>query len=391
MAAPSEDAARQASDPLSLALLGVLAVQVARVLLRQIQVEAVDYGPDGEWYVAMADMLAKVGVMDPRAFSAGYMHPLWPMVIRLLWIFTGRSFGALRAANLLFWGCTLGLTYLLARPLLGKRGALLATCLLSFDGLWNYVELPQYEVFLAMAMAAALLAWVRAGSARGRGPWAFSGVMWGLAGLVQARVLLIPALLVAAAPAAEGKARCYRGPMLAALVALYVMLPYGWRNWVVLGHFSLVPSNSGENLFIGNNPAANGSYLGIPWELRPAGHNCPDLYVGSAAYRQAACKWIWENPRQFALVLAPRKLANFWDLGKPVNAAFVGLMLAGAAMLWRWQRSPAVEALVVIVFYFCALHLIFFAVPRFRLPILPMAHILAAGAVVLYLNTRRSI
>jgi hypothetical protein len=104
------------------------------------------------------------------------------------------------------------------------------------------------------------------------------------------------------------------------------LAPVSIRNGIVAGDWSPLPSQGGLNFYIGNNPAADGTYRPVPG-IRPTiegqetdtrevasralGHEVTDREASSYFYRQGL-DWIRSAPAQAAALFA-RKLALLFN------------------------------------------------------------------------------
>lgn len=266
---------------------------------------------------------------------------------------------------------------------------------------------------------------------------ALGGLLLGLAALVRPNALLLaPAILIWAGWVATRRGELRRivfvgGGLLCGMVA--ALAPATFRNYYVSGEFVLITSNAGINLYIGNNPQADG---GITDEIPGVGtfRTCFDYpalvaslersqgreLTSSAVSRHfthEALAWIAGNPLEFAQ-LCGRKLIMFWGaweiahnkvlrvertqsvvlsplpvhFGAVLGAAVVGL----AFLLFTRQRNESahddddrtirrrhevvVLLCVLVVTYFLSVWP-FFIAGRYRLPIVPFLMVLAAGGV----------
>src|SRR6185295_3704761 len=140
-----------------------------------------------------------------------------------------------------------------------------------------------------LAAAAAIAALDRPGPAR----WLAVGIASGLGALARPNLLLIGALCVAwAAVSQRDRSLVIRAGWLAAfaLGALVCIAPVTWRNYAVSGDFVPITYSGGLNLFIGNNPDANGTFrvprlfarsaADDPWEQRAAFERAAEQSVG---------------------------------------------------------------------------------------------------------------
>jgi hypothetical protein len=215
-------------------------------------------------------------------------------------------------------------------------------------------------------------------------------------------------------------------------VALYVaalafLMPWTLRNYLVFETLVLVSTNDGVNLFIGNNPDANGQYTYTPAMRERIRRELPDTrglsvqqreLAADEVQRRIALQYMAQHPMQL-LSGIPAKLRNsflrsgdpfvqikdglnsrltggarsltewqhltLWRAGQ-VNQLFylaaLGTFVAiGAGMAWRSvschrAASGRSDELLfaesgMIVLYFAAVSAIFFGLPRFSMPLIP--------------------
>ncbi len=207
-------------------------------------------------------------------------------------------------------------------------------------------------------------------------------------------------------------------PILAfALGLAVVLLPVAARNYAVTGGFYLTTSQFGPNFYIGNNPAADGTYM----SLRP-GRGAPEferqdatelaerarqrsLTPGevSSYWTEQALAYITSQPGDW-LALVGRKFALLWNRGEMLDTesqesyeeispvlrvlgvighfgivvplALVGLIGAwpDRRRLWPFFALFAAYAASVVLFYVFA---------RYRFPLVPFLLLLAANGLVL--------
>lgn len=371
---------------------------------------------DEQRHDAWARAIAAGRGLGPRPF---FRAPLYYYLLAGFYALVGPDVALARLA-----GCVLGAAacYLIARlgvMLSGFPTGLLAGLLAAvywpfvyFDGLLLTVVL---EVFLNVLL---LLLLVRAG--RGEGWWRFAvaGAVWGLAALTRPNVLAFaPGVLAWLWWGHVRGARRYdprraAGVLFAA--AALVILPVTIRNRVVGGEWILIASNGGVNLYIGNNPHADGTTAIVPgtrpdWQggyedthrlaAAALGHEPSEGEV-SRYWAGRALAWIRAEPGAWARLML-RKLRLFWSpveipnnqpiayfarlspisrvywFGFPVIAC---LGLAGTVLVGRdWRRwlLPGLYGLLymsTVVLFFCP--------GRYRLPVVPVLILLGAEGLV---------
>lgn len=369
-------------------------------------------------------------VMDPgfhsdwaRKFAAGetfldgpfFRAPLYPWFLGSLYRVFGDFYGPRLVQGLLGGGTTV-LVYLLGRQLFGRlaagvAGALAATywVLIYFDG-----ELLIPALYVPLLLGG-LLGCVRWGQGAGTGSLLAGGLLLGLAAIARPNVLLFLPLLALWCAYRDGH-RNLRAGLVFGLAVLAPILPITITNRVIGGEWVLISSQAGVNLWIGNNPASDGSTAIVPgtpggwWEGFHAARQMAESEAGrelsdaeiSQHYTGKALGWATAEPGAFLSHLA-WKLRLFWtdwELGNNQEIRFfaqrfnplvrlsvpfavlAGLGLVGMAMAayrQRWTSFPVWGFALV----YTASVVLFFVCSRFRVPVLPALMIFAGHACAL--------
>ncbi len=349
--------------------------------------------------------------MRPRRAGAGpvvggeavfYKPPLLPYLLSLPARLFGPEAGPARLFLLLLSALAAPLTARLARPPLGRWGALLAGAFVALyaPAVFYGAELLAASTVLLLNLFLLLL--LRRAEERGR-RWAYfgGGVALGLSALARPTIgLLLPFLLFRYRRARTA------GLMLLAGAALGIA-PATLHN-LRGGDFVLVSSNGGINFYLGNHAGADGRSAtspGLPNEPGAA-RRAARSRAGEAAGRDLSpsavsrfwygrgVAWIVENPLD-AVRLGGRKLyylLNDRDISD--NIDFYAVEEVNPVLRWLPVRFGVLLALAIpglfvlrrdrggalLLLYGLAAALpplLFFVVGRFRLPLLP---VLAVGA-----------
>lgn len=237
-----------------------------------------------------------------------YQAPLYPYLLGVLYRLFGANPLVVRLLQAALGALSCILVARAGRNFFSPTAGLLAAVILAlyptaifFDGLVQKASLDLFLVSLLLLLLSRL--------ATGAGPAAWFATGTTLGALILNRenaVLLLPLpLLWLAFPgrALGRRARSAQGiAFFAGLVLL--LLPVGLRNLAVGGEFLPTTSQLGPNLFIGNNPLADGTYK----PLVP-GHDDP-LYERADALALAE--------RELGKQLTPGEVSRFWT-GKVVD------------------------------------------------------------------------
>jgi hypothetical protein len=228
-----------------------------------------------------------------------------------------------------------------------------------------------------------------------------AGMAWGGAMLTGASLAaLIVAPMLGLLLAWEG--RWFKPALALGLGGAMVMAPWGWATQSMLGA-PVLSSQTGFNLYIGNNPSATGGYLSIAqtpvapqWQAMRAQQG--ELGATDALAGQAL-RWMAEHPREAARLFA-HKLALFWSPNLPdaqdlaasralgmvrmievgqyvflLGMAAAGLMMPGG-MAWR-GRAMMLGSLGAL----WLAHALGYITAHDRDPIMPLIIVLAAAAL----------
>ncbi|HXG89638.1 MAG TPA: tetratricopeptide repeat protein [Vicinamibacterales bacterium] len=371
---------------------------------------------DSRGYDAWAQRLAGGDWVGSEVF---YQAPLYPYFLGLIYALVGRDLLIVRLvqASIGALSCV-AVAYGVSR-LVSRRAGLVAGVMLAlyppaifFDGLIQKSVLDVLLISAAIALLGTLVESRQRGST-----WLALGATMAALSLTRENALLLVAVVALWAIWRDGHhphTRRTIAPYAAGLAI--VLLPVVVRNFAVGGGIYLTTSQFGSNLYIGNNPAADGSYM----SLRP-GRGSPEFerldatelaeqatgrtlspaqvssyWTGRTLdyITTAPGDWLGLVAKKARLLISRTELVDTesqeshaeysWPLRWFGRAWHFGLLfplsLAGAILLWP-QRArlwvlyalTATYAISVIAFY---------VVARYRLPLVPLLLPFAATTVV---------
>lgn len=336
---------------------------------------------------------------------------------------------------------------LITRRLFGPRAARLAGAVAVLSPVWLYsAELIAYELWLALGTVVTvwcLVNYAHASHHQSRLLWLNgAGAVLGFSLFMQLKMALLLVLASGYIWYVEQHRRSgttlsrlrFAAGMLQVFAVLWflALLPtalYGVRNLRVWGEFVPTTVSSGVVLWTGNNPTATGAMNTYPqteefWQLLHY-YRAQGIVATSEtrAYTQVALRYMAENPSS-TLRLTLRKLHRLWGavepdvMGEHVNrrmVAFLGgwldeealrsvsgllhmgslfTLTAGAfAVCWpvgiaQGQSSSGIVragrwlVLLTIVLFWLS-HAPFLGEARYRIPIVPLVHVLQGVGLVL--------
>lgn len=295
------------------------------------------------------------------------------------------------------------LLFLIGRRLFDARVGLVAAAIAALHGVLVfecYELLPATWIVLFDLLALWLV--LRAAASRAALDALAAGLALGVSALFSPTIL--PFVVVAALAVR-------RPPAIAALVAGVALpiVPVTLRNHDHGGELVLVSTNSGLNLYLGNNPDYRHTFAMRPgrhWEEltnEPLRHGVRAPGASSAYFQRKAAAFVIEHPGTAAALVA-RKLYLFghgaeiprdtdiyaarrdsWLLAALVgprplhvpDGLLIPAALLGIAALWSERRRLALP--LALLATFAIVSAAFFATSRHRAPALPLFALLAAG------------
>ena len=328
---------------------------------------------------------------------SAHVPPGYPFFLAAFWKIAG-SFRAVEFVQALLVGATTVMTMLIALRLFGTAAGIASGLLLVATGvLGTYSKLMLSEVLSVTTLTAGLLVLVVAFERRSTPLLALAGVVLGLATLVRPQSLLLPLALGVWIWFAWGDRRGMAALVLIATFAI-TLVPWTARNYARLDGFVPVSAMTWANLFLVNNPQATGTF------------RLPERFVGEDEVRriralpelQQEAEWrekvtsYWSDEPGDAFGGWLRNGRVFLTREDAVMRLYYGiagdrpprlderilLILAGAGALSliaarRLGRS-AWPPLIVVAYsmgFFC----FFLPEARYRVGMLPMLAVVAAG------------
>ena len=395
---------------------------------------AIDAGYNDDWArsIAVPEWKRAEQLPDPEIGSRPYLRPPgYPWFLAATYAVSGGAYEAPRVAQILLGLASIFLAWRIGRRIAGPAAGLVFAALVAFHVSLVYWEAELHEpTLLVFLLLAAVVALARFGEAPSVRRAALAGALLGLGALVRPNVLLLLAF-AAAWTAWVARGRGVRAlPAAAGLLAAaaVVISPATIRNALVARDLVLITSNSGINLFIGNNPKATGfvsgtlpgygdfrtcyDYPAIARKVeRELGRPVSDSEI-SAHFTRKAIAFVRERPGQF-LSLLGKKALLFWgpdevshnkvealdrenspccDACREGSRRFSRVRSSGsrssdgrAGTGWRRAHRPLREISVLVAGFTLAWFLSvlpYFAAERYRAPILPFLMLLASVAAV---------
>ena len=342
-------------------------------------------------------------------FVTAYFPVGYPLFLAMLFWVSGVSIPVALTANLVLSVMSLVFAYWIARELFRSEitGRLFLLLLAAYPNNIAYTSLVGVEtahLFLLFLGIALLLPGISIKG--GVYPWRLlmSGLVFGLATLVKMQTLLLPAFLLLLFPQFSWEKSCLIDRVkkigILYVVLIAVLSPWVIRNYILYNDFVL-SNNDGVNLYIGNGPDANGTWVGVAWF--GVEKNAMDEYKINQRARNEAISYIKAHPLQ-TLILMPAKLVSlfshgdgvYWNnLGTDMKLKSARRILRGVDKLNTNYESIMIVFLIVsllfgcwkrlqhgkgngwplmgiaIIVYFVSIYLVDYGSPRYHFPIIP--------------------
>jgi 4-amino-4-deoxy-L-arabinose transferase-like glycosyltransferase len=318
--------------------------------------------------------------------------PGYPYFVAIIYAIAGHSVLAVVLVQAVLGAAACAAIGVVARRLGGSRAGWIAGGLAAAYGPFIYFTGQLEPAALAVAAVAGALAATPVGEASQR-RWLLAGAAWAGAIVVRSELVIAIPFVAAHAWLAAGRRAALRA---AAAPAALVVLALA-ANTIASGHPVLLTTGAGVNLWLGNNPDADGVNPFVHGRLEQVvaavEATTADPVERDSAFRAhaeldaslLAKKLVWTFSRRELPNAAdiPWQTAQSWVFHPPVFPLGFGIVLplalVGAVVARERRRQllyllgPIAAAVVVCV--------VFFTNARFRLPMMPSLLILAGLAI----------
>lgn len=318
---------------------------------------AVDAGYHDYWARALATgdwALQGRLEYDPKIPASPYFRPPgYPYFLALVYRLCGPGYLAPRVVQHGLGLLNVLLLFALARRWIGRGTAVAAAALMAVYWIQIYFEEEFLEPVLVVAISLLMMLALAALLAKPRRTMAFlAGLLLAMSALARPNALVFAPLAALWLLSVFGWRR--KGWVLAVLFGLGCMagvLPATVRNWVVGHDRVLISANAGINLYIGNNPTANGGFVDVG-DGAGGGFGTSDVYpvILRQLERQAgrplkysevsrhfaneAGRFIRENPGRFAQLLGIKTML-FWAPSEAGHNKYLHYERANSPVLRR--------------------------------------------------------
>ncbi len=341
-------------------------------------------------------------IYDGTGLKSIFMSAGYPLFLSGLFMVFGKTAEVAQYFNALLGGFSILLVYWLSKELFRSEPiAIIAAVLWAiYPPAILYAEnLAKENLMIPLLLLYLLLVAKYAHSSFSAAIAAASGALLGLHALVGPALLVIaPIFLIQVFLKPNHIAKKIRDVLIYGLFVLIILAPWLYRNNEVYGQ-PLLNTNGGFNLYIGNNPSATGWFMSIM--ETPLGKSWSTLRqqlgeVGLNQYsRDRGVEYIKSHPVE-TIKMAIKKMFLFWT--PPTHAGTGGdqsqieslvrtawlveyvFLVFCALGLIIFVRPPLRQMWILYssVGLYCAVHMLFYVIIRYRLPIMPLVTIAAS-------------
>ncbi len=348
-----------------------------------------------------------------------YQAPLYPYFLGAVYALFGTDPLTVRLVQSGLGAASCVLLAVAAGRLFSRSAGIVAGLLLAvyapaifFDGLLQKASLGLFLICVALALLSRLI--MRPAPIRA---WIWPGLALGALLLTRehALVFVVAVLGWLALPAGPRRDRLVRAGALV-LGLVLVILPVAARNAAVGGEFVLTTAQFGPNFYIGNNPAADGTYRplvfgrGDPRFERQDATQVAERELGatltpaqvSRYWMRRALEYVRTDPtdwlrltgRKVVLAFNASEVADTedqlshadWSFPLRITGYFwhFGILapLAAAGFWLTWSRRRQLLLLYLLLGGYAASVVLFAVMARYRYPLVPLLIPFTAAAVV---------
>lgn len=358
---------------------------------------------DISWYHSFALSLREHGALLHDGKPSAAREPVYPIFLAGVYSIFGASNPAVWLAQTALGLAIVAMVFSLAERVFSRNVAWAAAVLAAFHPQFIfYTAQPEREILQIFLLLAAVLLMVLACRGESAPLMAGSAVLWAFCPLINSA--LLPAGLLAAGGAwllGRRRGRDLRGLSalyLAVFLAIYALWPL--RNYLVFHRFIAGATAGGAHVYVSlvvPNDAAGTAlekeYIDQDPVMR-ASSALPEDERDEYFYR-AAARWVANHPLRFAGIMLASGI-KLWRLypysrdygvsarvvqgvsllsdGWIIPLGLAGLLLAG-------RRFPEADLFNLVLFAITLTYMIFWAVIRYRLPMMPYVLIYAGYAL----------
>jgi 4-amino-4-deoxy-L-arabinose transferase-like glycosyltransferase len=359
--------------------------------------------PDLDVYQSFAHSLQTTGRFALDGVLSASREPAYPIFLAALYTLFGVSFPVVWVAHALMDAVTVFIVFELGRRVFSRNVAWTAALFASFYPQFVfYAGEPRRESMLVMMLALSVWTLLRACEKPSWGRFALSGLLWSIVSLTNSVFLPIGGLAAVGAWGVgyrRGKNLMQGSAVfLAAFIGLYALWPI--RNVLVFDRFIPGITAGGAHIYVSlivpndvaGTPEEEAFVLADP--VLMAAKDLPEDQKDRYFYKSAA-RWVMEHPlgylgvmtgsfiklwrlypyeRDYGTSYRKIKIVSLLSDGWLIPLFFLGVFLAR-------RRFIEADIFLITVFATTFTYMVFWAVIRYRLPLMPYVFLYSAYAL----------
>lgn len=354
--------------------------------------------------------------VGPTAFRA----PAYPFLLALAFNITGISLFVAKLVNVLLGTLTVLGTFLVGKAVFSEQIGLVAAVIVAFTpSLIIYTPVLASENLATPLLLISLWLFL-VGLEWGQVRWFFlGGVCSAVLCLTRPDFLLLPGVLFGYMVFRKFRPLPLIRYMGLFTVGLFVGLaPWTIRNIVVFGEFIPVSTNGGLNLAVGLHEGATGTYTwdvtdttlgkGFNWDTYRLLDSDMTEYEMDKVMRQAAMDFVKREPVRAILLVFPKLWHLYqedvsgiyhntaspnrvtpswvWIAFRFLAQSYYMIMMVAAFLsmgyLRKFKQYPYIFLVGLVIAYWTGIHMVFFGMGRFHLPVLPLIFLFSSFSLL---------
>ncbi len=375
---------------------------------------------DAEYYDKLAKNIAGGKIIQDTAF---FMGPLYPYFLGIIYFIFGHSLAIPRIIQMIMGLINIVFIFFIGKRIFNSRyaGCAAAFMMMAYKPQLFFEQTLLMEVMVSFFILSDILLILWAFEGKSLYKWMAAGFVFGLSTLTRGNILLILPFAALWIIIIFYKIKLFKKGLIISLLfiisAFIGITPATIHNWISEKDFILITSNSGINLFIGNNEISKGEFFisddfdfvsdmkGIRKASEELGRKDLKSSEISQYWKNRALKYIKENPKMF-ISSAFRKFYNFWGreeipqlyiqdlmveqipfLKIPgVNFLIIGPLAIIGIVISFFHLSKEKILIIIFSFIYIISILPFFITDRYRLGIAPVLILFAAYSACLFFS-----
>ena len=339
--------------------------------------------------------------------STAARPPAYPLFLAGIYSLFGQSHLAVKLAQAILGAISCIIIYLIGKEVFNRKiGLWSGTAMALYPPLISTAGFILSEELAIFLLAISIFFLTRAVKRKQVSYYILAGIFLGLTTLCRPITLLFPFFLYFILLSSSYRKREFICISIFLLSMIGTVTPWTIRNYIKFNAFIPGQTDRGVILWAGTHLPADGPG-GMPYGVTSAHKEYKDPRDGEAflkvregllaveadkAYYREGIKNIFNNPSGY-LQLCLEKFKRFWfwipggvEVLKPypkvklgITAIYFSILLSAVWGVWVGLKENWRDKLpmLAIISYFTIIHTLIFAIPRFRLPIMPYVLIFA--------------